>query len=422
VAQTQALRQQTQQGYSLVQSGLTKLGDDLRRFKNLQQLQLGTARQEAATSTHAWLDQLPVPSEQTLQDLYGKVDTYNGNRVPASLVTSRNAARQAIAAKEARISSLVPEAVNPQLKRLGQPSTAMAAAAPSVSPILDAFGQPITTPPIPAQPPSFGNIREVLTRLGDNIGDARSAVNQGRTGAREELRAWTSLYGTLEQALEEASRSGDLTPAAREALQQANAAFKVKATVDDLRGLLEARLRTPEGVAEIFNPGPVLDAVRRPANADLRAHLADIGVLGGLETFLQDLQGTLAAPRNAVLKARELQQAAQQVVRQLGPEEQQALARYTEAASGMQQRLTQARQSVGEERSALGQQADARAGMLRSQADQAAAQGKETLRDLERQRAAIPTPTFPNSLAFGYGPAAIAGVGTAVTGNYQTGL
>lgn len=549
VARTQ--RQQLQEGYGLVQSGLTKMGDDLRRYKNLQQLELGTARQEAATSTRAWLEQLPVPSDESLARLYGKVDTYNAQRLPASLVTSLDAARTEIAAKEARIGSVIPEAVNPRLQRLGRPGsgvqqlTAAQAAqegqgltaalsadpykrpdgtwrvplqdvpsqelelqdllrqpdkrgryginlsddelfgeldallgkaesgssrlknsqsgltsseaaqrahelgfieSPDTSSLLRALddsvfgGRPVyskyrsaaevhypgmtgadQTDPT-ALVPTFGTIREVLTRLGENIGDARSAVNAGRTGAREELRAWSSLYGTLERALDAAVASDELTPAARAVLQQANSAFKVRATVADLRGLLEARIRTQEGGAEVLNPALVLDALKRPANADLRQKLDDTGVLPGLETFLQDLQGKLAAPRDALKKARELDLLARQVREQVGPAEQQALGRLSAGETAMRERLQQARQGIAAEQAALGQQADARAGMLRSQADQAGRDGAETLRDLERQRASVPTPTFNNSLMFGYGPAALGAASTALTGNYGTGL
>jgi hypothetical protein len=557
---------QVKEGFNLLQTGLEKVGDDIRRYKNLQQVRLGEARVRAASSARTWLETLPVPNEDDLARLYGEVDRFNGNTIPNTLLDPVKAAQKALRDKEARIAGVVPDAVNPRLQDAGTTPRALSAkgkatAAPEGpepgpsltadpykrpdgrwkvplkdvpstelelqdlmrqpdakgrwginlsddelfgefdallgraesgstrlknrhglttseqaqrahelgfldSPDTDSLlraldesifgGRPVystnrrapdvqydarqVAAPDDVPATSFQAIRETLSRVGETIGDLRVAVSQGRTGAREELRAWSSIYGALQQSLDEAVSHFELTPAARQQLKLANDAFKVRATVQDLRGLFEGKFRTPEGGYEQLNPGPIIDALRRPEHADLRQKLEDIGVLGKLDGFLTDLQARLAAPKDAVKQARELEAMARQLSKQMSREEQLAVARYLQSTQRLSTRLDAARADVGEEvaassqqtdarvgmltaqQQAIQQQTEARAGMLQSQADVAQREGAETLRDLERQRASLPVPTFNNSLMFGYAPAATGLAAGALSGSPRTGL
>jgi hypothetical protein len=464
-----------------------------------------------------------------LAGLYGEVDKFNGQQLPASVLDGLAEARAKLAAKEARIASVLPEASNPTLRKLGgtvaqegadvapqltnpsataargglgkanpqelelqdflrQPdkqgrwginlnddelfsefdallgkaesgsarlknqhgltSSAQAQRAheqgfietPDVDALkqaLDesiAMGRPVyskfrsyadidygLTPEALGPNPSFQALRETISRLGQRIGDARAGVNTGQTGAREQLAALSSMYGALQKGMTLAEESGELTPAAREALKKANAAFKVRATMDDLAGLIESKIRTPAGGAEVFNAGQVLDALRKPQNKDLRAKLDEIGVLPQLESFLDGLQGRIANAKDAMVKARELDRTAKGLYKQMNQDERAAVQRYIDAQQGMQERLTTAQAGVGEETAAIGQQAEARAGMLKSDAQTALQAGKEAQETTRRKIASIQSPSFNDALTFGYLPAAVGAMGTLATGDYVTG-
>ena len=158
-----------------------------------------------------------------------------------------------------------------------------------------------------------------------------------------------------------------------------------------------------------------------------------------LETFLIALQKKLAAPKDALLKARELQFAAKGIYRTMAPEEKAAIQRYLDVQAAMQQRLTEGKALVTGEQAAVAQQAEARAAMLSSQADaitqqaeaqagmltsqaaQAGAQGQEAVQGIQGQLAALPTPRVQEVLSLAYMPAAAGTITGAVTGNTATG-
>ena len=156
--------------------------------------------------------------------------------------------------------------------------------------------------------PTFQAVKETLTRYGQAIRSARAAVVAGREGAQAQLSAYSKVYGALQQGLDDAIEGGELPDGLRTALQKANSAFKVKATVDDLSALIEAKIRYPrEGAAGVLNVGQLMNELEKLSNADLVGKLREVGVYDGLQDTLAAARERIASPQEQVRALRQLE-------------------------------------------------------------------------------------------------------------------
>lgn len=158
---------------------------------------------------------------------------------------------------------------------------------------------------------SFQEARALLTWLGQRIGSLKRATTPD---AGEQLGAAKLLYQRVQQTLDRAVGTGDLSAQARKDLKAANAAYKVKATVDELADEIEAAISIRSDFGVDFNPGKVLDTLRKGKDGEfLRERLRDVGLLDSTQTFLNraGVQLSIAKQRVPATRqalAKELQQ------------------------------------------------------------------------------------------------------------------
>jgi hypothetical protein len=224
--------------------------------------------------------------------------------------------------------------------------------------------------------------------------------------------------------MDKAIESGDMTGTGREALRKANAAFKVKATTDDLERLLQKHISTEEGGGEILRPNTLLDALKDPANAQLVTKLKEIGTFDPLMRVLDGMQAKLAAPRDAVLQARELRDTARVLSQSLTPQEKAAMQGYATTKAQMQERLAGEEARIGEGIAARRQQTEAgesrladERGQMQMQAEAKVGMLTDEQRALQTQREAIKDPLLQRfNTRSGYGVPTLVGVGTGYPG------
>lgn len=126
---------------------------------------------------------------------------------------------------------------------------------------------------------SFQEARSLLKWLGQRIGSLQRATTPD---AGEQLGAAKLLYGKVQQTLDGAAKDLHIPTEARAALQEANAAYKVQATVETLGDTIERFITDGK-----FNASGMLDYLRKNKEGGfLRDRLFQIGQLDNVERFL----------------------------------------------------------------------------------------------------------------------------------------
>jgi hypothetical protein len=398
------------QDYGMLRASLEKLNDNAKRSIALEQTKLGQAKAGQAVDTRTWLKTLDVPTEKEITALYKDVDAFNGERLaPEVMAGLRKVEAQALA-KQQRIAAIDP-------------------AAADLTP---------TLPPSSSVPPTFQGARELLTHYGEEIGRLRQAVAHG-TATKSEVSAATAKYAALQQGLDDAIESGTLPAEAKNRLRLANEAFKVKATSDELARFLQDAMRTPSGGAEVFEPGKILTRLKDPDWAWLVDKLKAVDLYDGLVARLGEYQRALAAPKDAMLKARELQQTVRQMKGRLSEDEKAFLVRYGAQESATRDHLLAAHETTADELAGLRQETEAgvgmrkeaqarvkqegeaQTGMLKSELATATGASQEREAALKTQLGAVQTPGAGMGALFSYGAFGVPAVVGTLLGHHVLG-
>lgn len=198
--------------------------------------------------------------------------------------------------------------------------------------------------------PTFEDLHRVLQGYGAAIRTTRAAVERQVPGAAAELVAYTKAYGALQEGLERALARGDLPQGVQETLQAANAAHKVRSTLEDVGSILQRKLAyTPGGEEQVLRIGAFMNELHKAGNQDLVKNLREIGMWEPLTEMVQAARRRVTDQAQRVKEANALVTDVSKMIHLNRQESAALLESLTEEAAPRIERLTREAAELAEQ-------------------------------------------------------------------------